>query len=502
MSLKSEMICCICKLVLSSKHISLPCSHIVCSEHLHYNTAKIRCPECDQETDVPRNGFPINKMVSNILEKDLHLSDEEKILKYAIQTLIQQLDRLQSDLKQKHADLKQISFDHFSEVRRQIDLQREDLKRKIDDIALKMIDLVKENEKVYNSAMNNQFILAATPVDIEESRRILKNEFRNSNLVIAEVQRMQYEHEQKIAEIRAILNESDSFDMKSKPIVFKPRHDVSFGILTTENANELIACIAENKIMMWDLISNKCVATLEGHTKDIHCLETIGVKRFASGSQDNTIRIWDAKNFVCLKTLTGHPFGVFSLKSLPSNRLASGSDGDIKIWNIESGKCLQTLNGHSELIYDLVYLSTGNLVSCSDDKTIKVWSLARGECTKTLTGHSSAVFSIVLLRNGQLASGSDDNTIKIWNMKSGKCVTTLKEHSDLVCRLLQHKSGELVSCSSDGTIKIWNLEDRTCIQTLFGHTSCVRSIRLNSQNNTIASQIHFRNDRFLFSFLV
>ena len=142
--------------------------------------------------------------------------------------LIQQLDRLQSYLKQKHADLKQISFDHFSEVRRQIDLQREDLKRKIDDIALKMIDLVKEKEKEYNAAVKHS-LLAFMPVDIEESRRILKNEFRNSNLVIAEVQRMQYEHEQKIAEIRAILNESDSFDMKSKPIVFKPRHDVSFG---------------------------------------------------------------------------------------------------------------------------------------------------------------------------------------------------------------------------------------------------------------------------------
>ena len=393
---------------------------------------------------------------------------------------------IQSDFTLKLSDLERVSFDHFSEVRRQIDLQREELKAKIDKISLKMIDLLNENEITYKYTIRKSF-LAANPVDIEEIRRISAITFRNPNLVINEVQRQKTEHEQKIALIRTRIKEFDSFAKEIKSIVFKPSQEVSFGILKGDKINEVIACAAYKEIIMLDIASNKRVGILEGHSKNIKCLENIGENRFASGSSDNTIRIWGAKNLVCLKTLTGHLFGVFSLKCLPYNRLACGSFGDIKIWNIESGECLQTLNGHSRWIHCLVYLPNGNLVSCSWDKTIKVWDLARGECIKTLASYLSDVNCITLLRNNQLASGSDDKIIKIWNMEIGGCVKTLKGHSNYVWKLLQLESGELVSCSSDNTIKMWDLTEGTCIRTLVGHTKLVRSIRINMQNNTLMS---------------
>ena len=486
MSLKSELICCICKLVLSRKPISLPCSHAVCSEHLRDGTAKdgsIRCLECQQEFNVPSNGFPANKIVSNVLTNDLHLSDEEKTIKTAIQVLIQQLEQLQFDLKQKQSDLEQISFDHFTEVRRQIDLQREELKSKIDQIALKMISHINEKEKVYKFK-STQSLLAAQPVDIEESRRILLNEFRNPNLVLEEVKRLQNKHEQNIGEIRAILNEFDSIGIKIKSMVFKPSQNVSFGILTTDKTNEFIACAAEKKIILLDFF-NQHLNTLEGHTNDIKCLEAIAENRFASGSEDKTIRIWDTKNFVCLKTLSGHQNTIWSLKKLTLNRLSSGSYKVIKIWDIESGDCLQTINGHYGWINDFVYLPNGNLMSCTDDATIKVWDLAKGECIQTLTGRSSWINCLLLLKNGQLASGLSDNTITIWNMANGECIKTLKGHSDGVLQLQQLESGELVSCSSDNTIKIWNLTEDACIRTLNDHTDIVSSIRVD--NHTLVS---------------
>ena len=61
-----------------------------------------------------------------------------------LSNMIQQLEHLQEDLDRIFSDLKGLSFDHFSEIRRQIDLQREKLKKKIDEIALKMIDQVNE----------------------------------------------------------------------------------------------------------------------------------------------------------------------------------------------------------------------------------------------------------------------------------------------------------------------------------------------------------------------
>ena len=58
--------------------------------------------------------------------------------------------------------------------------------------------------------------------------------------------------------------------------------------------------------MIWNLDTDECMATLQGHTYDILCLEKIDENRLAIGSLDNTIRIWDSKNFVCLKILNGH----------------------------------------------------------------------------------------------------------------------------------------------------------------------------------------------------
>ena len=489
MSLKAELTCTICKLVLSSTPISLPCLHALCSEHLQDGTVKdssIRCLECEREFDVPDNGFPINKMASILLAKDLHLSDEEKRLKHAVETLIQQLERVQSDFKQKLSDLEGFSIDHYSEVRRQIDVQREEFKKKIDEIALKMIEQVKEKEKFYISAIK-QSSLAVTPVNIAESRRIMENEFRNPNLVIEEVQRLQNEHEQKINEFRTRLVQLNPLGIEINSLKFKPSKEASFGMLTAYQTNELIACAEYKTIKISNLDSDECLATLEGHSTNIYCLTSIDENRFASGSGDKTIIIWDAKNFVCLKTLTGHPNGVDSLTSLTSNRLASGSSRDIKIWDIESGECLQTINGHSDWIRGLVCLPNGNLVSCSDDRTIKVWDLASGECINTLTYHSNAVKGIVLLRNGRLASGSEDTTIRIWDTSSGECIKTLKGHSKSVYRLQELESGELASCSFDCTIRIWNLESGTCIRTLVGHRYSVTSIRVNSKNNTLMS---------------
>ena len=493
---KSQLICNICKLVLSNEPVLLPCSHAMCGEHLRDGTIKdfsIQCLECEQVFAVPSNGFPPNNIASNFLAKDLQLSEEEKAIKYAIQETIQQLEQLQSDVKQKHSDLERISFDHFSEIRRKIDLEREELKYKIDEIALKMIDQVNEKEKAYYLSMKQSF-LAAYQVDIKECRQNSVKEFRNPNLIIEKVKRLKTEHEQMSNEIQARFIEFDSFNEELKSVRFKAGPNIrieTFGDLLLNEFNSKAACIVAcangNSIQIWNLKSKECVATLEGHTMPIMSLENIDDNRFASGSADETIRIWDAKNFVCLKILnTDNKKGVEFLKSLPSNKLASCSfDDEIKVWDIESGECFQNHNVNSDWIRSRIYLPNGNLVSCSDDETIKVWDLVKGVCIKTLKGHSNWVYGLYLLKNGQLVSGSWDKTIKIWNIESGECIKTIRGH--LNRRLQQLESGELVSCSNDCTIKIWDLEESTCFRTLVGHTDWIESIRLNGQNNTLVS---------------
>ena len=492
MNRKSELICNICKLILKDP-VSLPCLHAICVEHLRDGTAKngsIRCLKCEKDFDVPGSGFAANSALVNFLASESHLSNEEKTTKRAIQDLINQMEEFQHIvITSKMPEIELSTFDHFTEIRRQIDMQREKLKAKIDEIALKLIAQVKERENAYKLKVQ-QTISPIIKLYIQQMSQTLSLEFRKSNLLIEDAKRLQSEYEQKFKECKISLKEIDSLDGEIMSLGLEAASQEllgdSFGILN--HSNRYIACSYGKMIKKWNLESNECVATLEGHTNGIFCLEKIDKNRFASGSLDRTIKIWDSKRYTCLKTLiTDHQYGVKCIRSLTSNLIVSGSRGDIKIWNLDSGECLQILNGHSGWISDLVYLPNGNLVSCSDDTTIKVWDLARGECIKSIAGHSYGINCLLLLRDGQLASCSDDETIRIWNMESGECVKILQGHSHWVCRLEQLESGELVSCSADSTIKIWNFSEGTCIRTLVGHTASVRSIRVNIHNKTLVS---------------
>ena len=83
MNLKKEMICSLCKLILNNP-ISLPCYCVVCDIHLKDNLVKngrITCLTCDEVFEIAKNDFKPNKMIKSILNKELHLRDEEKTLK-------------------------------------------------------------------------------------------------------------------------------------------------------------------------------------------------------------------------------------------------------------------------------------------------------------------------------------------------------------------------------------------------------------------------------------
>ena len=188
MNRKSELICNICKLILKDP-VSLPCSHAVCIGHLRDGTVKngsIQCLKCEKDFDVPRSGFEANSALANLLANESHLNDEEKSIKCAIQGLIKQLEQLQGSINLKRDEMELANCNHFIEIRRQIDIQREELKAKIDEIALKLIAQVKERENAYNRQIK-QTISGIVELDIHQMRQTLALEFRKSNLLIENV---------------------------------------------------------------------------------------------------------------------------------------------------------------------------------------------------------------------------------------------------------------------------------------------------------------------------
>jgi WD40 repeat protein/serine/threonine protein kinase len=236
-------------------------------------------------------------------------------------------------------------------------------------------------------------------------------------------------------------------------------------------ADGRLASGSRDRIKLWDLTSNTCVATLREYDSNISVLATLPNGRLASGgdSKDKIIKLWDLISNTCVATLQGHTAPIRALTALPDGRLASSSeDNTIKFWDLTSNACVATLHGHTAPIRALAVLPNGRLASSSEDSTIKLWSLTSSICVATLSGHTQWVSALTVLPNGWLASGSDDRTIKLWDLTSNTCVATLNGHLS-VSALTALSTGRLVSGSYGGAIKLWDLTSNACIATFSRH---------------------------------
>jgi hypothetical protein len=149
MSLKSEFTCTYCKKIYR-KPVILPCNHCLCEEHLMdidvLKVKKIQCKTCRQEFGLDENEFKKNLIAQNLIEKEMHLTDIEKTIKHLREKSLNEGIRLNEELENNKRIFAIKCFEHFQEIRRKIDLQREELKDEIDKIALAMIDQTKEFE--------------------------------------------------------------------------------------------------------------------------------------------------------------------------------------------------------------------------------------------------------------------------------------------------------------------------------------------------------------------
>ena len=482
-SSKSEYQCQVCSKILKDP-IHLPCHCTICHAHLTDGTAKdgrITCVECKDTFVVKDMDSKVNRWAKRILESEGHLSPEEKAAKSELQKLLNEFQQLYNKLQQEHAIFEVGSHDHFAEIKRQIDLQREELKEKIDEIYFDMISKVEQHEAFYKQKMNETRCFQE--FNAEKETETFEEEFRKVDLTIQRVQQLKSKYE---ANVKAAQDNMDKLQfmgkqMKKSTFMAKKDFDISsFGALDLMNLNRYLASSSFDKtIKLWDLETSECIRTLEGHTDKIQCMDVLENGHLISGSYDKSLKVWNPNDGVCLKTIAVSN-SVIRLKVLSGNRVACGSYEKIYIWDLNTDTCIQTLVGHTDSVQCIISLSDDHLASCSQDNTIKTWNLNDSTCVKTFHGHTDQFYSLLLLKNGHLASGSADKSIKIWEKASSECFKTLQGHTEGICALESTDTFDLISCSGDKSIRIWNTANGDCIRTLLGHTDEVFRIRVYS----------------------
>ena len=95
----------------------------------------------------------------------------------------------------------------------------------------------------------------------------------------------------------------------------------------------------------------------------------------------NAIKLWDVATNKELATIKGHHQAVWSLSFSPDGKtLASASwDGTIKLWDVAAGKARATLQARSGWFDTVAFSPDGTTLAYADNGMIKLWDVAAGK---------------------------------------------------------------------------------------------------------------------------
>jgi hypothetical protein len=225
-SQKSQVTCSYCSRIFKDP-ILLPCHDSICREHLNERDARkanrIKCKKCNQEFGVKSNDFKSNEALAQIIERQSHLSNEVLSLKQQLEISIKKFFDYYDEFTLNRTKLESDVYNHFHEMRFQVDEHREELKKKIDDIALAMIDKLKKHEETYLNDLKEHFSSFDLTQSLEHELNQIEESFRQPNLLIQTIRAMQRKQEESLNDIQFRLYEMTKVNDHLKEIhQFKP----------------------------------------------------------------------------------------------------------------------------------------------------------------------------------------------------------------------------------------------------------------------------------------
>jgi hypothetical protein len=135
------------------------------------------------------------------------LSQEGKCLKLGLEDSIRNFFEFYDEFVENKTKLESHVFEHFYEMRFQIDQQREELKKKIDDIALALIDETKKYEKIYLNDLKDKFSSFDENQSLDSELHEIEETFRNPSLIFETIEEMQQKQAESLNEIQFKLYE-------------------------------------------------------------------------------------------------------------------------------------------------------------------------------------------------------------------------------------------------------------------------------------------------------
>ena len=210
--LKQSLTCPNCSKIFKDP-VELPCDDFICREHLNDKDVikenKIKCFKCKQEFEVKGNDFKSNKFVQIQINDQMFLNDKEISLKQQIEESFRVFYQMYDTFSLSKTKLDLDCHEHFQGIRFQLDMHREKLKEKIDDIYMEMIDKTKKYETNYLKSLNEKLVASLKQFEIHsigEDLIEVAETFRDPQLLIKTIEEMNLKQQEAIATIQSNLN--------------------------------------------------------------------------------------------------------------------------------------------------------------------------------------------------------------------------------------------------------------------------------------------------------
>lgn len=239
-------------------------------------------------------------------------------------------------------------------------------------------------------------------------------------------------------------------------------HNAGIHALRFDRKGQILISAGDRSLRTW----TPCGAVQKTFTGPVTHIWSFDIsangKQVAAGSYEKKFRVWDLVTARQLALVDGHEQSVLAIRYNPVDTfLATGSlDRTIRIWGSNSYQPVATLTGHSDNIYELCFTPDGKyLVSASRDKTARLWNLATGKIIKSYIGHEKGLTTVDISPDGLfLLTGSVDHTVKLWELATARCLYTFHGHTQPVNCVRFGPDGKFfVSASADGTAILWPL---------------------------------------------
>jgi len=243
--------------------------------------------------------------------------------------------------------------------------------------------------------------------------------------------------------------------------------DTVTSVSWSERGNFVAVGTHRGLVQVWDVMANKRVNVLEGHTARVGALAWNG-DNLSSGSRDRLILQRDVRTppLASERKLVGHRQEVCGLKWSPDNQyLASGgNDNKLFVWNSSMTNPVHTFTEHLAAVKAIAWsphhhglLASGGGTA---DRCIRFWNTLTGQAMQSVDTGSQVCNLAWSKHSSELVSthGYSQNQILVWKYPSLVQVAKLTGHHYRVLYLAMSPDGEaIVTGAGDETLRFWNV---------------------------------------------